>query len=652
MKQLYQISLVGLLLMSLIMSVWWQVRAAVSLPVATDVPIYREGLEPGWENWSWDVTLLDFFSTTVVYTGSYAIAVDLAHDGSLSLRRGDFTAVPYQLLSFSLHGGPIGGQQLQLFLHAEGGEPLSPITITDYISGGVVLSDTWHHIAIPLADLGVSDTMSRVTIQGIGDQPLFYVDELIIIAGPQRPFTITVSPNTVLQPISQTMFGTNAAMWDGNIHENPDVITRVAAANVSVMRFPGGITSDNYHWQEYEPGTPSNAWSLNTTEFISFTRQTSTAPMITTNFGTGTAQEAADWVHFTNISHTWGVEYWEVGNEIYGSWEPSWTHDAAEYILGDETHDGFNDYCAAMKAVDPTIKVGMVGTATPWEYNNWAPTVLQLVSDCVDYYVVHYYPIGPGEVDYGRLLARSTHNWPLIGDDLRQMLATYASHLDLEIAVTEYNSYWAAPEVLAEQTVNMLFLADTIGQMMTQGVSAANHWDILNGAAPPDTRYGFVVPGTYFRRPSYYVYPLWRMAGDKLVLSTHNLDPYVEMAVYATHDADRGALTLLVVNKTETLSGSIHLQNFLPGHEVEIFVAQGETLMDTSVAYNGDENPPPDLAVPPITMTITGPTFAYSFPPYSVTSMTIYGEVLSPMETHKLLYLPNIVAALPKQLGN
>ena len=340
------------------------------------------------------------------------------------------------------------------------------------------------------------------------------------------------------------------------------------------------------------------------------------------------------------------MKFWEVGNEIYGSWEPSWTHDATEYILGDETHDGFNAYCAAMKAVDPTIKVGLVGTTTPWEYNNWGPTVLQLVSDCADFYVVHYYPIGPGEVDYGRLLGRAPRNWPVIGDDLRQMLATYAPHLDLEIAVTEYNSYWAAPEVLAEQTVNMLFLADTIGQMMMQGVTAANHWDILNGATLPDTRYGFLVPGTYFRRPSYYVYPLWRMAGDELVLSSHNLDRFVEMAVYATHHTEREALTLLVVNKTEALSGTIQLQSFLPRAEVEIFVAQGETLLDTAVAYNGDENPPPDLAVPPITMTIGGPTFTHAFPSYSVTSMTIYGEVVRPVEAELMTYLPLVTAAL------
>ena len=150
-----------------------------------------------------------------------------------------------------------------------------------------------------------------------------------------------------------------------------------------------------------------------------------------------------------------------------------------------------------------------------------------------------------------------------------------------------------------------------------------------------------LAPPTYFRRPSYYVYPLWRTAGDALVANSHNLDEYVELAVYATHHSSNDALTLLVVNKTEALSGTVLLQDFKPNGKVEVFVAEGESLQDTAVAYNGDENAPLDLDISPITMTITEPEFAYTFPPYSVTSMTIYGEVLPPPPPPPIeVYLP------------
>ena len=100
---------------------------------------------------------------------------------------------------------------------------------------------------------------------------------------------------------------------------------------------------------------------MNTTEFVSLLQATNTQGLFTANFGSGSAAEAAAWVQFTNVTHNWNIRRWEIGNEIYGSWETSWTHDGTAYMQGDATHDGANAFCAAMKAVDPTIEVGIVG---------------------------------------------------------------------------------------------------------------------------------------------------------------------------------------------------------------------------------------------------------------------------------------------------
>ena len=71
------------------------------------------------------------------------------------------------------------------------------------------------------------------------------------------------------------------------------------------------------------------------------------------------------------------IRYWEIGNEIYGGregmgtdcsalgWEEVWTCDGREYVLGigegNGRREGFLDFQAAMKKVDPTILVGAVG---------------------------------------------------------------------------------------------------------------------------------------------------------------------------------------------------------------------------------------------------------------------------------------------------
>ncbi len=41
--------------------------------------------------------------------------------------------------------------------------------------------------------------------------------------------------------------------------------------------------------------------------------------MVTANYGTGTAEEAAGWVRYANVTKGYGIKYWEIGNENYGN---------------------------------------------------------------------------------------------------------------------------------------------------------------------------------------------------------------------------------------------------------------------------------------------------------------------------------------------
>jgi alpha-N-arabinofuranosidase len=616
----------------------WSERAAIA---QDDLPIYSDALATGWEDWSWAVQTKDLCSTQTVHQGICSVAVDLAPWGGLSFRHADFSTASWSVLTFYIHGGDSGGQQLQVFLHGAGGGQsggeLPAVSLDDpaYIEGGTVDADTWRQVSIPLEDLSGADTViSRVTIQAVGDQdqPLFHVDQMSL-TGPDsepRPFHITVDVDEVTGTIPRTLFGGNGAMWSSNLHQNGDVIAKLQHAGLSIIRFPGGSSADTYHWQDYEPGDTSNAGSTNTSELIQFAGAVGAEPMITVNFGTGNAQEAADWVRFTNVQHDWNIKYWEIGNEIYGSWEASWTHDAADYVNGDAAHDGFNDFCQAMKAVDPTIKVGTVGTASADEYNGWGPTVLQLTDECLDFYVIHRYPFGPGNLDYVGLLMDPTTAWPVIGNNLRQMLDTYSFNRSIEVAVNEYNSYWDEPEILAIQTVNMLYLADTLGQIIEQGFSYANHWDILNGTVLNNSRYGLLLEdqGNY-RQPSYYVYPLWSRAGDQHLTSSGDLDPGLELTVYASRHSAGGDVSLIIINKGKERSGTITLDHFQPGGTAEAYVAQGDALSDATVAYNGSEVPPLDLStVPPIITNVPSASFQYTVPGYSIISLTIRNSTL------------------------
>ncbi|MBN1129952.1 MAG: hypothetical protein JXA71_13245, partial [Chitinispirillaceae bacterium] len=76
-----------------------------------------------------------------------------------------------------------------------------------------------------------------------------------------------------------------------------------------------------------------------------------TIPIISVNYGTGTPEEAARWVHYANKVRNLGIRFWQVGNEMDGYWEEAGPVDAAMYA------EKFLRFSKAMKAVDSTIKV-------------------------------------------------------------------------------------------------------------------------------------------------------------------------------------------------------------------------------------------------------------------------------------------------------
>lgn len=142
---------------------------------------------------------------------------------------------------------------------------------------------------------------------------------------------------------------------------------------MTTLRFPGGSTSDDYHWQTGSTSdgayvNPSNTFDA----FMGVAHQAGAAPILTVNYGSNAAgngggdpNEAAAWVDYANNTKHYGIKYWEIGNEIYGNGEygASWEYD----LHSDHSPSAYGAnvaaFASAMKAKDPTIKVGVVLTS-------------------------------------------------------------------------------------------------------------------------------------------------------------------------------------------------------------------------------------------------------------------------------------------------
>ncbi len=125
-----------------------------------------------------------------------------------------------------------------------------------------------------------------------------------------------------------------------------DVVDALRKLKIPNLRWPGGCFADTYHWKDGigpkdKRPTLVNKWwggvtednSFGTHDFLNMCELIGTEPYISGNVGSGTVQELADWVQYTNFNgkspmsdlrkqngreKPWNVKLWGIGNEAWG----------------------------------------------------------------------------------------------------------------------------------------------------------------------------------------------------------------------------------------------------------------------------------------------------------------------------------------------
>lgn len=192
-----------------------------------------------------------------------------------------------------------------------------------------------------------------------------------------------------------------------------DVLDALREVKTPMLRYPGGNFVSNYHWEngigpaEDRPKMFDYAWNaeddnrFGTVEFIKLCKKVGAQPYICVNMGSGTAEEAMNWVEFCNgtgdtkyvrlrkslgYEEAFDVRYWGLGNELYGDWQYGSCSalDYAKKAL---------DFAKAMKWRDPSIELVACGhdIGSEWNY-----TVAKVLKPLIDHVAIHHYSIGYG----------------------------------------------------------------------------------------------------------------------------------------------------------------------------------------------------------------------------------------------------------------
>ncbi|MEV4560144.1 RICIN domain-containing protein [Kitasatospora sp. NPDC049285] len=298
--------------------------------------------------------------------------------------------------------------------------------------------------------------------------------------------TVTVDSTHWLANYSSTTPGLNTQVYDANMNRS-DIPGLLNNAGIGMMRYPGGSYADVYHWQTNTADGHFVAPNTDFDTFMGTLRAANTQPIITADYGSGTPQEAADWVRYANVTKGYGVKYWEIGNEIPGNGEygAQWETDKHSSHSATTYATNLLQFVSAMKAVDPGIKIGAVlttpgswpdGIVGPGDTQDWNHTVLSIAGPKIDFVIVHDYPTSTSEAD---LLAKPQTNAPTMASTVRSLINQYAGSnaSNVSIAITETNA-----DKYKDTAPNGLFAPDQILTWAEHGAFTVDVWAMHNGS--------------------------------------------------------------------------------------------------------------------------------------------------------------------------
>jgi alpha-N-arabinofuranosidase len=400
-------------------------------------------------------------------------------------------------------------------------------------------------------------TKATLRLNGSAGEVLWQMEIPLSSAGEwvRYPFSATVQENC-LDAEFELSIAEEGEIWLDQMSLMPadavggiwrGVFDAANALESAIMRFPGGCFADCYHWQDgvgerdYRPTKPNPHWGGNeennfgTDEFIQFCRSTRCEPLICVNFGSATAEEAAQWVEYCNGPATrefgalraqnghpepYGVKYWGIGNETWAPWE-----------VGNLPAEGYSEkylaFCEAMRKADPSIRIMACGGDGNNVSQEWNRIVLQRAGNQADYLDLHFYapqiydqPYSAEEIYYATVLAPEKYERILLeaGEIIEEL------GLSTKLAVAEYNTMYYNDSNREHTLEAAIFNAGLLNVLLRLSglVHIGNFSDLVNGWQGGCIR---CKGGQVFCTPSYHVLKMYSCAGLATVLRSETDSP-------------------------------------------------------------------------------------------------------------------------------
>lgn len=416
-----------------------------------------------------------------------------------------------------------------------------------------------------------------------------------------------------------------------------DVLETTQRLAPTQVRYPGGNFVSGYHWldgvgpRDTRPRRMELAWhtvetnQFGTNEFVQWCRRVPTEPVFCVNLGTGTIEEARDWLeycngtgdtHFAQLRRSHGfdephnVRVWDLGNEVDGDWQ-----------IGAKTAEEYGRVaveCAKlMKWTDPSIE--LVACGDSFARDDWNRIVLRHLNGWADYLSVHMY-IGRQNRDAQTYLVESRAQ---IQRRIRRVAAQISAEelrKPIAIAFDEWGMWLGKDHggeyTLADGLVAALYLNAFIRHASV--VRIANYAQLVNVIPTFST-----TSDDLFLQATYFPIELFRHHNGSVALdlwcdaetltSGDHVAPALD--VTATLDPGKSMVTLNLVNLDTSQARDVLVEcqhgAFRAGATLSVFACSSP---ETTNGFGAKDR----LAVDTITVTPRGDRLTFEAPPHSL----------------------------------
>jgi len=513
--------------------------------------------------------------------------------------------------------------------------------------------------------------------------PLLLISTVPMMAQEKAHLSIDASKNGA--KIDRNLFGQFAenlghglyeGIWVGPDSPIPntrgirnDVVTALKALKVPNVRWPGGCFADQYHWRKgigpaaQRPATLNSAWggvvdsnSFGTDEFMDFMQQIGSQPYVSVNVGSGTPQEASEWLEYMTAAQPtalakeraanghpdpYKVGFLGIGNE---SWDCGGNMTAEYYLSQLKIYSRFVDSDnPSQHGPNHMLKIA-VGPGTPeiewtetvmkaWQHHHW--------SWDFDGLSLHWYTVpngwppstpstGFGVEDYTKTLESTL----FMDEYLRKQEAVmdkYDPEKKVALVVDEWGAWHAPlpgtnPSFLVQQNS----LRDAILASLNLNIFArhADRVRMANIAQMINVLQAMILTDKekMVLTPTYYVYKMYVPFQDAAFVPV-DFDPGT---------VHRDGITLQRVDSLAAKDPSgklwIEITNLDPDKPLEIDAeiagisaksAKGETLTASTVDGVNTFTAPNTVVPKPVSATVKGSRLTLTVEPKSVTVISL-----------------------------